>query len=331
LLLSAKHHPSQSIGLQISMGVNAVVGNTKPLHQLCDWLNKYYNTDETDIPAYAIIYGSSGNGKTFIVENIAESMKVELFRITPFDIETTDDLNNIIKSLNMKTLQGSSYKLICIDDIDEYKSSYTQKLLELCKISKNPIIYTTKTYSLDKDFIKNSLLVRVKKPLTSQLVTYLKEKAITLCEEHIIEEIARKSKSVRSAQLALYNYAVNEMIQPNQTMKERFTAIKNRVLVSNLTKHDIFLLYASLKGYDADTLRVRHRLANFDYRVRGMFEKPGDEEIEPYIDEFFVNLMNEPIEKVSFSYKQKEKKKKKLILPNVKNNIPKEASIEKWI
>jgi len=81
-----------------------------------------------DIKKYMFLYGSSGNGKSYLPKLLANSFEVELFKITPLDIQSTADLNEIIKSINIGTLSGKKRKIVLIDDIDEYNNRYKMGL-----------------------------------------------------------------------------------------------------------------------------------------------------------------------------------------------------------
>ena len=266
------------------------IGNKEAISKVGNWLNACYHNEirETN---YIVLQGNSGNGKTELVLLLANSFDVALFRINPSDIENQQDLNDFIKSVNITTLEGKKHKLILIDDLDDYSKDYQKKLYELPLISKHPIIYTCKTSYFDKDFLKEGMYVKLKKPLTSELLEYLK--TISNLPEDKLKEIALESKSVRSAILSVKNASVNELLNPNVTKWESLRSINERKLTEPINRENINFIFKSIKGYDKNALAVMLRFADFDYRIKAKFE-----EIDPY----FVNEMKEPIEKVKLEY-----------------------------
>jgi len=286
--------------------LNDFVGNKEAISKIINWLNACYHNEirETN---YVVLQGVSGNGKTELVLLLAKSFDVALFRITPSDIENQQDLNDFIKSVNITTLEGKKHKLILIDDLDDYSKENQKKLFELPLVSKHPIIYACKTTYFDKDFLKNGMYVKLKKPLTSELMEHLK--TISDLPEDKLKEIALESKSFRSAILSVKNASVNELLNPNITKRESLRSINDRKLMEPINRENINFIFKSIKGYDKNALLVMLRFADFDYRIKAKFE-----EIEPYL----VNKMIEPIEKVKLDYvynednhngKKKESKK----------------------
>jgi len=316
------------------------VGNEILIHKIVKWLEKRYHNPDEETPKYAILQGSSGNGKSYLGELLANTFRVELFRITPLDIESKDDLNNIIKSINMNTLEGKPYKLIFIDDIDEFSKQYRNKLFNIVEISKFPIIFTTKTF-IDSDFYnfsKNGERFNLFKPYAKEIIEYIKDKLPFHYDKDRVEKIIKESKSFRSIELSLYNMQVNSLVSPLLTKNEWFSSINRRELKSNLSKDEIITLFDSIRGYDKNALKVMMKVAEFDYRVTAKYEKAKGESY-PTIDKFFVNNMNAPIEKVMLKYQykkninnnsvkkvMKESKQKKKIKPKKIS-----SSVDRWI
>jgi len=278
--------------------VDDFIGNKSSVEKLCTWLTKYYHEPTAEIPNYCILSGISGNGKSFLPTLLANSFKVELFQITPLDITSMEDVNEVIKSINTTTLTGGRYKLVLIDDIDEYQVGYRTRLMEIAELSNHPVIFTCKKYVFlhEPEFTKNALRIKLNKPLTRELLNYLK--TISRLDIHILDNIARQSKSVRSAILALYSHSPNSLINPIETGYLLFKTINKRQLTQVLNRRNIKYIFDAIRGYDEDALKVMERFAEFDYRIRARFE-----DIEP----FFVNKMEEPIERVKLESRKKSK------------------------
>ena len=320
--------------------VKDFVGNELQIHKICDWLTNFYHHPEKDIPRYVIIQGNSGNGKTYLGELLANTFKVELFRITPLDIESKDSFNEIVKSINIKTLEGKNLKLIFIDDIDEFSNSYRSKLYEIVNISKYPIIYTTKTFSVDKDFYqfsKDALVIKLMKPYTSEIINYIKDKLPFQYDKAVVEKIIKESKSFRSIILSIYNMQINDLTNPSITKAEWLSSISRRCLKDNLKKDEIKYIFDSIRGYDKKSMSVMLKLAEFDYRVSAKFEKAKGESY-PTIDKHFVNNMEPPIQKVmlKYQYKKQNNNSKPNAIKKIKKDLEVKSkkttsSVDKWI
>lgn len=326
--------------------IDEFIGNEETVKIIGDWLSAYYNNPKNVSNKYAIIFGNSGNGKTFLVSILAKLYRVELFYITPDDVTNELDANNIYKSINLKTLDNTTNKLILIDDVDEItESSFKELMFSVPKMSIYPVIYTSKSYYLQKEFIDGSLkkivldnkghvkkteLLKVVKPLTSILEEYLKRKAERIgvkVSDEVLHDIALNSKSVRSAELSLYNQVVNDVLNPEKTKYELLKSISARKLQEPLTRENINMIFKSIKGYDENALRVMLKFAEFEYRIR-----VKNEDIDP----LFVNEMIEPLEKVKFEYEYEsskpvsiESEPEEVIAPKIekKSNVP---TVDKW-
>lgn len=287
------------------------------------WLNEFF--DGVASKGIVIFYGVSGNGKTILAKLLAEAYDVELFSICPFDIKGEDSLNDFIKSLNSKPLTKEK-KIVLIDDIDDFSIRYRKKLLGVSSVY--PIIYTTKNLhkdTLSDEFKSKCQIIKVKKPLTSEIIDHLKTRCSFPIEK--IDEIAKKSKSVRSAELSIYNESINELINPPDTYSQMITEMKQRCLTKTVNRDNIKTIFRSIKGYDEDSLKVREKLAEMDFRIKYKYEE---------IDPWFVNNMIEPIEDVIEykDYKRNNKKKPKKVVRETVEKIPekkKMVSIDDFI
>jgi len=314
--------------------VKDFVGNEISIHKICDWLTKFYHKESNDIPKYAIIHAFSGNGKSFLGQLLANTFKVSMYRIMPYDINSESDLNDVTKSINIKTLGGQKHKLIFIDDFDEFNYKQRQKLYEIPQMSIYPVIYTTKTFSIDKDFYnfnKKGLTISLSKPRMGDMIPYIKEKLPFHYDKTKVEEILKQSNSFRSAVLSIYNMSTNNLTNPSVSRQGFLSSISRRKLPRNLNSKDAKILFDSIRGYDINALKVMMKVAEFDYRLKGKFERAQDESY-PTIDKFFVNNMKEPIHKVGLKYQYKNNNKNNYqILKSIKKTKKNISSVDKWI
>jgi len=298
------------------MNLDCFIGY-KSKEQSTRWLNEFFHGEAKK--GKAIFYGQSGDGKTLLAQLLSKSYDVELFSICPFDIKGEDNLNDFIKSLNSKPLTKEK-KIILIDDIDEFQSRYRNKLLKVTSIY--PIIYTTKT--LGRDVISNEFKSECQiifiKPLTSELIEHLKSKCSLPIEQ--IDEIARKSKSVRSAELSILTECINDLRDDIGTYGKLIYDLQQRCLTQTVNRDNIKTIFDSIKSYDKDSLKVMERLADFDFRIRYKYEE---------IDPWFVNNMTEPIDRVvekkEFKNSNNKKKPKKEVKERVEKTPEKKKSI----
>lgn len=332
------------------------IGNRKARQQLGDWLMEHYqgviittcpkcffpiisksNDIECSNPRCkhnfkhptakktAIIYGDSGNGKTCICEYFAEKMDLELFRFTPVDIENEKDYYNIVKSVNADTF-SEKRKLVVIDDIDDFSAKYAKRLKkELVEISKYPVVFTCSEKPKYSEFTKQSILVRVMKPLVSEIVKHLRETLDVSLSDDELREIVQKSTSFRSAVLSAQSSMVNDLLIPYQTKYEILRDIKNRKLKEPLTRQNIWWIFNSIRGVDDNAYAVLRKFAEFDYLIR-------TKHIE--IDSFVVNNLREPIDKITWKQHYRFRKNnnwgKKKKEPKVDKITP-TAVLDKWL
>jgi len=317
------------------MKLEDFLGSYKQIQILVEWLNRYYHEPTAEISNYVIIWGPPGNGKSLLPELLAKEFGIDLFKITPLD---SLNINDIIKSVNVTSFDGSNHKLILVDDLDEYPIRVRTELCKIPEISNHPIIYTCKVapYKNEK-FIRGSLkdvkgkLIYIGKPLTSELLEYLKTKSNLPIEQ--LDKIARESRSVRSALLSIHNQSVNTLTNPIDSLGTLLRKVNNRCVDKPLDRYTIETVFKSIRGYGKDELKVMLKFAEFDYRAKGKFED---------IDPIFINEMLEPIEKVKLEYqytnnsngkKSNTTKKPKAVIKKKSKPKPKQKgpSVDSWL
>jgi len=323
--------------------VNDFVGknNFNTVSTLAKWIENYYFEPDKVKHNYAILIGSSGNGKSYLCELLANSFNIELFRVTPNDITSKEDLYDIIKSVRIKTLSGKQHKLILIDDFDDYQKVYKNGLIEIGTLSCYPVIYTLKSYPYGlKEFANNSLknnnrFLYVNKPLKSDLMQHFSGK---LSDEEL-EDLIEKSVSFRGVMLGITGGA-NELIEAEENVFQVLNSMKKRELNNPIDRKNVKLFFDSVKGDKGsgkNILMVRQALNEYSYRTHVQHET---------IDPWEINNAETPFEKVSFTPVfrkrknrnnniKKEKKTRKKKLPSVEKTKvedvkKKEPSLRKW-
>lgn len=315
------------------MELNDFVGKQSDIQFFYNWLRSFYRGNtETN---YAIIIGRSGNGKTLLLKLLAKELEAELFRVHPLSVESKEDLDSIIKSINLDSLDHKR-KLILIDDMDEYHSNYKKGLFFIPEISRYPVVYTSKEFMFPQNIREGSFKTKkgayyfgLPKPTTNSLLEYLKTKQSNLSETEF-RTIAEESKSVRSAILSLRNKTVNTLVSEEQSRYEIIDSIRERRLKVPITRKNFRWIWESIQGAKsiADLDAVMTKFADFNFRIYAQNED---------IDPFFVNNMKEPVERIMWQYKFERKKKterKRKVEPKkVKSEKPKlnlVNPLDKW-
>jgi len=340
-----------------------LVGNFRAKRTLGDWLTEKYKgtfsvkCPECKIPVisndkfvscphcghgfeyegkpYVIIWGNSGNGKTFICEYFAEFFGVELYRVTAEDITTKQELNYFLQSLNTTSLDGGD-KLFLIDDFHEFSGRLGKSLMrdiqKYAPQSRYPVIFTCLEYPKTDDFSKQALIVYMGKPFKNQMFDYLKKLNTTLSDEELYD-IAENSVSFRSAVLTAKTCVKNECLLPYVSNRALYKSINERNLQEPITVRNIRKIFKGISGVDDASISVMKRFADFDFKIK----RYKDSFVSYYreVDPFLVNNMVEPIQKVKLDATYKKPKFKKIKPPKKeKKEKPKKevsnATLDAW-
>jgi len=294
----------------------AIGNNTK--EKLSKWINDYIDGKPTK---FVVLFGQSGNGKTFFIKLLAKEADMDLYIIDPESVTTVEDINNAIKGLN----SAFEEKIILVDDFDYFTESFRKKLEEIPKIAKYPVVFTSSSWVFNKKFLEDGFVIKVDRFLKSELTNFLINNYNI--DHDFAEKLADESKSIRSAILSLENKKVNTLTRSLQTRAKTLQDIKQRRLQDNINMTNIKWLFRSIRGYSSSALSVMLAFAEYDYKVTTRFQE---------IDPFLVNNMQAPIEKVELrqvfdNHNNKKVVKKKVIKiekPKVKE-IVKESKKEK--
>ena len=270
------------------------------------WLDDYLNYDNKEYK-YAIIQAKSGNGKTYFTEYLSKQFNTSIFSISPFDIQSAGDINNIIKSLNLSNIfTDTDKKIIVIDDFDLFHWSYRNQLLVLPDTSIYPIIYTISNYSFVNKFNNYALKVSRKKQVT-QIEPKFEEVYQLLCtisdrNRLDLVKIAKYSPSVRSAILTAKYGSVNWLIEEKDKPWETVNKFHSRKYDKPLLYKDKhFFLHQIQSTKNMKTLSlVIDRLLDFQYRIMCKYETYDG--LHNGIHPFFVNSMKERIEDITMQY-----------------------------
>lgn len=304
-------------------------GNEKKVKELVDWLDIYFHSKQKGTSPFVVIFSRTGNGKTTLVQALADSYNVDLYRITTDDIRTTKDFNNCVKSLNLERLDGKNAKIVLFEDFYEI-SYFRAKIIELCNlgICKYPIIVTMDRYPVEEE-LRKGLVIELAKPRTSQLIELLKFKQRELgfnYDDETLRQIAIDSPSVRSAINALYTGVASKRNSANIGLLDIRKQLVQRGLQQDLREYPnkpylITTLTKNMNCYTSDGFKVLRRFTFFDYEIKARFLS---------VDKFLVNNMKEPIEKIAWfknewkSSKERPKQKKPKIKPKQKTVKEKE-------
>ena len=287
--------------------------NNKTVDSLIDWVNEFFYEKTDKTKPYVIIHGPSGNGKTYLVECIAKDYKVDLLRFTMDEMEDRDDIDTIEKSLNLQSINTENLsKIILIDDVQDLKDKkhvhLLKKLYTLHETCKYPLIFITNDIKgLDEDFVSDGLVLKIQRPLTSEIKEYLDEKSIELnikCD--CIEEIARESISIRTALQGLLMGRPIIKNNPLNSISRNLKLMSRRSLQEDLTYPTMVAAFRSIKDINIRNYELMKAFCEFDEIWHVNFFKNKDRTL----DAFFINHMPEAIEIVKSEYKEKEKKVK---------------------
>jgi len=299
----------------MKLKIDSFIGNEDKKIKIVNWLNSFFHEPSAEIKSYVLIYGISGVGKTHIAKLLSNSFNADLFTITPID----DNIDDMIKSINIKTLDNKEHKIILVDDLDEFKFNIRKKLYDLPMISNHPVLFTvTNLKTISNDFIDKSLIIKLTKPIPSLLFEHLK--TISDLPDDTLLDIAKNSKSTRSAILSTYNGSVNDLTKYTQTTKKLLKDAKERRLENNLEVGQNKILFDNIRGYNKKAMLLRFRIADFDYRLKFKHEK---------IDRYFVNNMIESIEIINTYYKKKPNDKETLLIKPKEHKV-KQPTLDKY-
>ena len=282
-----------------TISIDDFIGNETETSKIISWLGKIIYEGITPEQSYAIITGESGNGKTALIQALANYFKVPILYTTPADIVDKTSLMEFKQSLNLMTITGDiKHKIVLIDDIDEYNNSAkvgflkTQLMKNVLAISDQPVIYTTRNFKDLPDYFKDPtkcVICNLRKPLFTELAKllnkYCKEYGFKFTRQQI-DEIVRQAPSVRSAIMSLFSEDISSVLENEISIFTKFKMIKERRLKSPLTSYEmkIFafnckelndLLYTtklSIKSdmrYGAD---VNPNLLNKEFKLPGRYE-----------------------------------------------------------
>jgi len=275
-------------------------GNEYTVNRLNKWLEEYYHSKTNNTPKLAVLYGTSGNGKTELVYHLAKLFKVDVFKITSEDISTKENLNKTLQCINICSFDTTHlHKIVLIDDIQDFSNNTYIKIID---ISMHPVIATSDKY-ISNTFPCKYFQMEIKKPLTSQIVKILKQQSMSSkYTDTQLEYFAKESSSVRSAINALYTGQLQTLTKPQPSILNIRIQLAQRGLQKDLDIPLIKILTKNQHCYDEDTCKVFNRFATFDNNLKAKFYQT--------IDKDLINLVPEPIEKIKWIKNSKPKYKK---------------------
>ena len=117
--------------------IERFVGHRNEVAILFKWLQDFYDKKPVE-SNYVIIYSTTGNGKTFLPKLLAQDMDAELYSICANDVEKQTDIYNWVKKVNTTPL-NTIYKLILVDDLEEFSEPHKKILMEMVSLSRYQI------------------------------------------------------------------------------------------------------------------------------------------------------------------------------------------------
>ena len=297
------------------MGLNNYIGNYESTKALNDWLVSFFDFsipyvddkgDPKELKSYVILHGSSGNGKTFLVECLAKEYNLYLLRFTSDDF---GNINDIEKSINLQPIQSERKKLVVFDDIRYIKNK--RRLYKLYETSNFPVVYIVDNLSkIDRDFIDESLVLQIKKPMNFEIRKILEQRVTELnIECKNLYDISEKCKSVRTA---LQSMLLDCIIEKAPSSDSNYTSVKlmsKRVLREDISWFALLDAFKNIKPINNESLAVMQELSYFDFVVHYLHFKDK----RKLLNKIFFNILPN-IELIAFdkdNYKKREFKKKK--------------------
>jgi len=306
------------------------ISNNKPKTKIIKWLNEYYHNKTNKTSKYIILYGDHGNGKTTLVEELAKQFNVDLLKITAEDINTKDELNKTLKSINLNRLGNTkSQKLILVDDIQEFKKS--SAITEIIELSFFPIIFTINEYPNTQTF-DSVPKIEITKPLTSKTIEILRQypqsKNYTQQE---LELIAKESPSVRSAINSLHTGMINKSLKTKYNVFDIKNQLKNKALQQDIDYPLCRFLTKNLNYFTKDGFKLLSKFCLYDYKEKRKIKYFRKSPTDYTLSKYYFNLLPTDLTTITWIKHQKEKKKKtksapKKKEPKQKNQIIQEPS-----
>lgn len=282
------------------MIVNLYKGKDNVPYALDNWLKSYFKNEAVE--PYVILFGSSGNGKSYAVEHLAKEYNLDFLRFT---VDDFDNINIIEKSLNLQSINSKNKKIIVFDDIQDIKNK--KRLYEMCSLTYFPVIYIADNLSkIDKAFIAEALVLSLKRPFDFQIREILEQKAKELnltCKN--IYDIAHESVSIRTAIQGLYLDYPIEKRPPKDSSYATLKLMSNRVLNEDINWFLLREAFRNIKNTDIKSYRLMEQFAYFDYVINYLHFKNKNILLDRI---FFNNMPN--IELVKPEFKERTKNNK---------------------
>lgn len=253
------------------MNFNETIGNANKSNIL-RWFNK--GKPEKNV---LIIQGNSGNGKTLLPTLLADIYNHELQLVTPDTIN-----NDTALSFNQST---SGKKLILFDSFDEVKPSDRSVLYDAISLSVFPIIVTITEWVLKPEIFKHSTYMRMRKPLSTELIPLLKKNNPLSLPLSTIEDIATQSNNIMQALNAMQNGIIPTRTPKPLITKERLSSLQQRKFSEPITIDNVHYYYNTIQGYNNESIQTMIHFSTFDYLTKTQYQT-----IDPLIINNIVSL-----------------------------------------
>jgi hypothetical protein len=309
----SKKIPTEVVSRSIrTIDFNNVVGQ-KNREQILKWFNK-----DKPKKKLLIIQGRSGNGKTLLPLSLAKNKNYDVQIITPDNVDecTLSTINNSIKNK----------KLIIFDNFDEFHHTKRNILYDAVNISVYPIVANCTEWKFNPEIFKKSTYMRLHRPRTSEIVTYLK--TISNLPESKLYDISLNSDNVLQAIHATITGKPPERTHHALSNNDKLRDLQKQNLNEPITNENIRFLFDSIAGYSDADINTMIAFSYFDYIIHQRHQK---------VDPVIVNSISS-LPKTFFKVRirkkhnsrEHHKKPKKPIKKRQKKKDSKQRNLDKY-
>ena len=293
------------------------IGNKTVVTTIKLWLQEWHAREP-----YVILHGAPGNGKTYLTECLAHDYDLDLLL---FNYDDTQDYNTIKKSLNLQSIGSNKNKLIVFDNIQDFRNK--NQLYNMHKISNYPIIFIVDNiHNLNKDFVSNGLVLKIKRPLNFEIRKLLEQKVNELnitCKN--LYDISERCKSVRTALQSMMLDFVIEKDTTTQTELMKVRQMSKRSLKEDISWLTMLIAMRNIKQIDINSYKLLKEFSYWDYVVHYLRFKNKSLTLDKI---FFNSLPN--IELVEPKWRKKFKKNNDVNIIKEEKQIEPQKSISSF-
>lgn len=242
------------------------VGNKKLQQELLKWIKQSFDAPSVQ---YCVLEGKTGNGKTSLVHHTASMLDIPVYTLYPEDVQTKEDINSFLQGINLSTIDGRNHKIVLVEDINDFRKS--ANAYQIHKYTRYPVVYTTtNSFTLEKNFVRNSLHIKLKKPnprtLMPLMLDQVKKYNLDISEDELIG-ISKRSPSVRSALITILsdNIRISENTRNNYYFD--LMSVKNKFLKNDFNYFFNKYCFDHIYDFSEESLDARKHFSYIDYHI----------------------------------------------------------------